>query len=118
MRFLSLVLRSLAILAVLTGAFFRYMGRRIVAGRLDTEARDHLRGQVLVSTLDKLGATYVKLGQILSTRPDIIPPGIVRELETLQDKVQPIPFEQVVRCLLYTSPSPRDRTRSRMPSSA
>jgi ubiquinone biosynthesis protein len=99
MRFLSLVLRSLAILAVLTGAFFRYMGRRIVAGRLDTEARDHLRGQVLVSTLDKLGATYVKLGQILSTRPDIIPPGIVRELETLQDKVQPIPFEQVVRVL-------------------
>lgn len=99
MRFLSLVLRSLAILAVLTGAFFRYVGRRIVAGRLDTEARDRLRGQVLVSTLDKLGATYVKLGQILSTRPDIIPPGIVRELETLQDKVQPIPFEQVVRVL-------------------
>ena len=99
MRFLSLVLRTFAILAVLFSAVARYLGRRLMAGRMDTEARDHLRGQVLVGALDKLGATYVKLGQILSTRPDIIPSGIVRELETLQDKVQPIPFAQVQQVL-------------------
>ena len=61
MRFLSLVVRTFAILAVLTGAMFRYLGRRLVSGRMDADARDHLRGQVLVSALDRLGATYVKL---------------------------------------------------------
>jgi ubiquinone biosynthesis protein len=110
MRFLSLVLRTFAILGVLFGAFFRYLGRRLVAGKLDTEARDRLRGEVLVAALDKLGATYVKLGQILSTRPDIIPPGIVRELETLQDKVQPIPFAQV-QAVLDEDLTPAARAR-------
>ena len=45
--------------------------------------------------LVELGPAYIKLGQVLSTRPDLIPEAYVRELEKLQDEVPAIPFEQV-----------------------
>lgn len=43
--------------------------------------------------LESLGTTFIKLGQILSTRPDVLPPDIVAELANLQDAVTPIPWE-------------------------
>ncbi|MBR4219700.1 MAG: AarF/ABC1/UbiB kinase family protein [Victivallales bacterium] len=49
----------------------------------------------LRTTLVELGPTYVKLGQILSTRPDILPAELVNELALLRDHVPPFPFEQV-----------------------
>src|SRR5437763_15136684 len=45
--------------------------------------------------LDELGPTFVKFGQVLSTRPDIVPPDIIAELRALQDDVRPFPFDQV-----------------------
>lgn len=45
--------------------------------------------------LEELGPTFVKLGQILSTRPDIIPRQFVEEFAKLQDNVPPFPFEDV-----------------------
>ena len=45
--------------------------------------------------LDELGPTFVKFGQLLSTRPDVVPPDIVAELRALQDDVTPFPFAQV-----------------------
>ncbi len=45
--------------------------------------------------LVELGPAYIKLGQVLSTRPDLIPATYVRELEQLQDDVDPIPFAEV-----------------------
>ena len=41
--------------------------------------------------LEELGPTFIKLGQILSTRPDLIPPDFVAELARLQDTVPPAP---------------------------
>ncbi|MBA2331749.1 MAG: AarF/ABC1/UbiB kinase family protein, partial [Actinobacteria bacterium] len=52
------------------------------------------RGRHLRELLDELGPTFVKFGQLLSTRPDIVPPDIVAELRGLQDDVRPFPFEQ------------------------
>jgi ubiquinone biosynthesis protein len=44
---------------------------------------------------EELGPTYIKLGQILSTRPDLVPVDILEELTRLQDEVPPFPFEAV-----------------------
>jgi len=52
------------------------------------------RGQRLREMLDELGPTFVKFGQLLSTRPDVVPPDIVFELRALQDDVHPFPVEQ------------------------
>jgi len=53
------------------------------------------RGQHLREMLDELGPTFVKFGQLLSTRPDVVPPDIIAELRRLQDDVTPFPFEEV-----------------------
>ncbi len=45
--------------------------------------------------LDELGPTFVKFGQLLSTRPDILPADIVQELVKLQDQVSPLEFAVV-----------------------
>ena len=43
--------------------------------------------------LEELGPSFVKLGQIVSTRPDLVPEDIIEELKRLQDDVPPVPFE-------------------------
>ena len=53
------------------------------------------RGAHLREMLDELGPTFVKFGQLLSMRPDVVPPDIIAELRGLQDDVRPFPFEQV-----------------------
>jgi ubiquinone biosynthesis protein len=57
------------------------------------------RGQHLRELLDELGPTFVKFGQLLSTRPDVVPPDIIAELRGLQDDVRPFPFEQAERVI-------------------
>jgi ubiquinone biosynthesis protein len=57
------------------------------------------RGQHLRELLDELGPTFVKFGQLLSTRPDIVPPDIIAELQALQDDVRPFPYTDVERVI-------------------
>ncbi|MDX6515835.1 MAG: ubiquinone biosynthesis protein [Gaiellaceae bacterium] len=64
--------------------------------------REHLtldppgrRGVHLRELLEELGPTFVKFGQLLSMRPDVLPPDVIAELRLLQADVRPIPFEQV-----------------------
>jgi predicted unusual protein kinase regulating ubiquinone biosynthesis (AarF/ABC1/UbiB family) len=49
----------------------------------------------LADDLESLGPTFVKLGQLLSTRPDLLPPPYLSALARLQDKVEPFPFSDV-----------------------
>ncbi len=62
---------------------------------LPVERERSQRGQHLREMFDELGPTFVKFGQLLSTRPDIVPPDIIAELRKLQDDVTPFPYTQV-----------------------
>jgi len=69
------------------------------AGR---RGRDHLLqafGRALVRLATELGATFIKLGQIASTRGDLLAEPLRRELATLQDRVPPYPFQEVRRTI-------------------
>jgi ubiquinone biosynthesis protein len=55
------------------------------------------RGVHLRELLDELGPTFVKFGQLLSMRPDVLPPDIIAELRSLQDDVRPFEFDDVER---------------------
>ncbi len=80
------------------GYLFETRGPAAVRSRLGREVEvdpeGSPRGQRLREMLDELGPTFVKFGQLLSTRPDIVPPDIVFELKALQDSVTPFPFDQ------------------------
>jgi ubiquinone biosynthesis protein len=67
------------------------------------------RGQHLREMLDELGPSFVKFGQLLSMRPDIVPPDIITELRALQDDVRPFPFEQVEETLQRELGQPIER---------
>ncbi len=47
--------------------------------------------------LGELGATFIKLGQMLSTRADMLPPDLIAELSRLQDSAPPVPFADIER---------------------
>lgn len=49
--------------------------------------------------IEELGPTFIKMGQILSTRPDLLPVEFIRELEKLQDHVPPFAFDQVKKTI-------------------
>jgi len=75
---------------------YRYVPGRIIRRRPpDAEARDEITRPVrLRLVFEELGVTFVKLGQFLSTRRDLLPEAYVTELERLQDTVPPFPAEQ------------------------
>lgn len=56
---------------------------------------DNCLADKLTHAFMELGPTFVKLGQVLSTRADILSPGFIAELERLQDKVSPVPIDQI-----------------------
>jgi ubiquinone biosynthesis protein len=64
-------------------------------GQPGTDVLPSERGRHLREMLDELGPTFVKFGQLLSMRPDVLPPDIIAELRGLQDDVSPFPYEQV-----------------------
>lgn len=57
------------------------------------------RGERLRYVMEELGPTFVKLGQLLSIRPDLIPDDVMKELEKLQDDVPSFPFEKAVELI-------------------
>ena len=80
---------------------FAKHGLKELFGRPDEEGAvgRERQGKRLRAALEELGPTFAKIGQILSTRPDLLPPEYITELATLQDNVPPLTEEQVVNVM-------------------
>lgn len=63
-------------------------------------------GRRIARVCEDLGPTFVKLGQILSTRPDLVPPDVINELVKLQDKVPPFPSDEARQIIASDLGSP------------
>lgn len=66
-------------------------------------------GERIRLALQDLGPCFIKLGQIASTRPDVIPAEIITELRKLQDNVPPVPFEDVKKVIEASLGAPLDK---------
>jgi len=78
------------------GALFLKYGRSDLGGDGEEAApASPETAEQLTADLEDLGPTYVKLGQVLSTRADLLPPAFLDALARLQDKVGPFPYEDV-----------------------
>ena len=62
-------------------------------------ATARLRGRLLREAMTLLGATSIKLGQVLSSRPDLLEPETLDELRRLQDRLPPFSFKRVRRII-------------------
>ena len=85
---------KLARYAAVATLFLKY-GKNV--GDTTNDAVAEQAPEALASDLEKLGPTFVKLGQVLSTRPDLLPPAYLEALARLQDNVEPFPFADVKR---------------------
>ncbi|WP_456488467.1 ABC1 kinase family protein [Caminibacter pacificus] len=57
------------------------------------------RSERIRKAIEELGPTFIKLAQLLSLRPDLVPLDLAKEFEKLQDSVTPLPFEEMKRVL-------------------
>ncbi|THU54720.1 hypothetical protein C4D60_Mb10t28110 [Musa balbisiana] len=93
---LRVLLRMMEIISAL-GTFALKLSVDQRRGQLDQRKRQ--RAVELTKTLTRLGPTFVKIGQGLSTRPDICPPEYLEELAELQDALPTFPNEEAFACI-------------------
>ncbi len=72
-----------------------YLRERLRLRGKGAESRQRAAGRALLQLCNRLGATFIKIGQILSTRADLLPQPLLDELAVIQDQVPPFPFPVV-----------------------
>jgi ubiquinone biosynthesis protein len=96
--------RFMAICAVLLRQFLHFLPHRVhllpdtkdkkeIKKYLKTKSPKISSPVIVRETIEKLGPTFIKFGQFLSIRPDLVPPEFCDEFRKLQDKAPPFPFE-------------------------
>src|SRR6266568_1565202 len=63
---------------------------------LDSHEEEEDHAADLTAALEELGPCFIKMGQLLSTRPDLLPPHYIKALSRLQNTVKPVPSEKIV----------------------
>lgn len=81
---------------------------RFFRSKLETELDATVPERILL-VFEELGTTFIKFGQILSTRPDLVGEDIANELTKLQDDVPPVPFESVKKMVEKELDSPLNK---------
>lgn len=77
-------------------SYYLQLGRRLVTlGATPKEIERLTQPERLRLAMEELGPTFIKLGQILSTRPDVVSPEYAEEFSRLQDRVPSVPLEQL-----------------------
>ena len=77
----------------------KLFGEHFKFGKELAEISKLSEGERIKRAIEELGPTFVKFGQMLSTRPDLIPPELIEELEKLQDEVPTFPTEDAKRLI-------------------
>ena len=72
------------------------------------EPDDDDHGPQLAGALEELGPCFIKLGQLLSTRPDLLPANFIHALARLQDTIQPVPADRIVQIIQAELQAPID----------
>ncbi len=72
------------------------LGRKVTFRKTDQKISRLSRWERMRMALEELGPTFVKFGQIMSTRPDLVPLELIAELKKLQDTVPPFPEEKAI----------------------
>ncbi len=68
---------------------------RILGFRTSTNVQKHTTWERIRMAAEELGPTFIKLAQVLSNRPDVLPDPLIKEIEKLQDQVKPVPFKEI-----------------------
>jgi len=103
-------IKNMTRLRTIVGVFakhgFHNIAERIQLGKFiierlnsDSDLEQMTVSERLRRAFEELGPTFVKLGQLLSSRPDLIPEELIKELAKLQDRVQPLAFEHIENIL-------------------
>jgi predicted unusual protein kinase regulating ubiquinone biosynthesis (AarF/ABC1/UbiB family) len=92
--FVAVLPEKLSRYAAVASLMLKY-GRNV--GETDDDQVPDEAPEALANDLENLGPTFIKLGQVLSSRPDLLPPAYLEALTRLQDSVKPFPFADVQR---------------------
>ncbi len=75
------------------------IGLQMISRKRREQAERLTRSERVRMALEELGPTFIKLGQVLSTRPDLVPVQFIEELSKLQDHVPPFPYAEVAQII-------------------
>jgi ubiquinone biosynthesis protein len=86
--------RMLEMIVILAGCFLRYCSYRFFSRTWKTRSEE-----IWADLLEKLGPTYIKIGQIAAMRRDLLPVEIAQSLSRLQDRLRPMKFNWILKTL-------------------